>query len=278
MLLSETFIPRICIHGIIASRYVSLSATSFCSVISPRKAQYSSGRCNCIRQAISPSTCASCEIPSSLDHCYTTNNETYLGLKQTYAHPIVEEIEHRQGKATASAFSARFQFITNENEEEARKKTRSDVMREYWRQKRWQPTGKATGPVTDQTSAHEGDHYLVSSEELADEDDNQPNIIVHPVRSKRINGVDSLSPEEIWLETDPPNETSVQHTQDESMVVSEYYSAPSQRGSEKALFQFNLQTTAVGAMQVDPFSTLPFDCGPQTQALLHHCKPQCLHC
>ena len=166
-------------------------------------------------------------------------------------------------------FKPAFQFVVNEDAKQARRTVRKHVMREYRRRERWEhgdnrtaASGRATkgtGPRKRKAEAE-----VVKSESPSSENTSldAPSPWV-------------LEPEGKGEELLGPVQDYVRRRQDEvyssakAIEVSIEDEIPGTPGDYGLPIRAD-PWAAVGPSKVDPFSRIPFDVGPATQALLHH--------
>ncbi|MCJ1284197.1 hypothetical protein MMC26_003528 [Xylographa opegraphella] len=166
-------------------------------------------------------------------------------------------------------FKPEFQFVANEDAKQARRAIRKHVMREYRRRERWE-YGDNKSAASGGTAKGTGLHKRKAKEEVVKTESS----------SSENRSLCAASP---WiLEPDGRGEELLGSVQDyvrrrkderygaagaiKVSIEDEIPGAPEDYGLP---FRGD-PWAAVGQSQVNPFSRIPFDVGPATQALLHH--------
>jgi hypothetical protein len=186
-------------------------------------------------------------------------------------------------KSASAIFKPEFQFVVNEDAKQARKTVRKHVMREYRRRERFEqgvkkekPVAKAkaangTGPpkqgrktstatIKCESPSSESTSIGVGSPSTPEYDErndgrNDPSIITL-TGNKRRRGSPKVEEVDIQMIRQNPNDEAE-------------YELPLTPTEYKLPYRAD-PWAAVARSQVDPFSKINFDCGADTQALLHH--------
>ncbi|MCJ1377925.1 hypothetical protein MMC17_001021 [Xylographa soralifera] len=166
-------------------------------------------------------------------------------------------------------FKPEFQFVVNEDAKQARRTVRKHVMREYRRRERWEHGDNKTAASGRATKGTRPRKRKVEEDAAKSESPSSENT-----------SVEALEPWVLELEGKGeellgPVQDYVRRRQDEvygsagAIEVKIEDEIPGAPGDYGLPFRAD-PWAAVGQSQVDPFSRIPFDVGPATQALLHH--------
>lgn len=172
-------------------------------------------------------------------------------------------------------FKTSFQFVVNETGKEARKTVRKHVMKEFRRRERWEQGGKAPprerkpNATPTQKRRRKVSVSPIESDSPASEAQAEPS----PNPSPRLYEVDDkgqalIDPHKRRRLSSPSDSSSLQTFgtifADDDAIFDE--------ARDEANLPYRADPwAAVAQSQVDPFSKFELDCGPATQALLHHC-------
>lgn len=180
--------------------------------------------------------------------------------------------------SASTEFKQSFQFITNEDAQQSRKAVRKHVMREYRRRERWDKgsgkkiqEAKERGAIarakTDSSAYSRSSSWQEWCPEDVSMSDDSPRITDRAAGNpwEVYLGGDRHRPSlDSGIETPPPSDTDRDELGKTPFL---------DRRSDGFLCNAD-PWAGVAQAQVDPFSTMvKMEGDPQTQALLHHCKP-----
>jgi hypothetical protein len=201
-----------------------------------------------------------------MDLCFDRATLTYIWTDKSSnpnaAIPNTSAKRRNEKKSQASA-PTRFRFVGDDKAPENLKSTRSHAMREYWRQKKLQSTRNPKATVNENRSSRtpSTDLSRVSFEDDGSEKSNSGTERSSTDEEARIRrgeyAIDRRRTEGDWT-----------IVTEEAIVAQNSLSC---HGGHNGYVPKDYITNIAGS-QVDPFSRLAFDCGPETQKLLYHCK------